>query len=415
MAPSSRDLKEMRLYLGSGKNRKRKADRNSDSNGFLVPKNAQISLTPSLVSENDTSLLPWYSVLCWVTDYFPFAIMIYFCSEVYRFFYPDSQAINVSIIWILLLTAFVLQALASMTSTLFFGDVVEGERNVIVSFAALFFFFSMIFLMFSESYFDIGFNKAYEAFIKTTSDFFVASDLPDIPVERSPVLLFITLSMLFAFLGAMLVFPNFRYARMYACAVKEAEPLSKFLYHIAFFSQYFSLFLFTHPVKNYILHGPYKMLTASHLNSLRIWSVITSMFLRVLVRRAHLQSHLNLAAGALNEIRSQSGNINSLDLQKMVFRYYTYLNVATLQYFLPPILPLTFALLLKTLGNYSWIGKELLYVEMRSESSSLASLTVLLGPSVQQGIWTLFLVISLLHNCLLSLIGFFYNTYIVEA
>lgn len=27
MAPSSRDLKEMRLYLGSGKNRKRKADR----------------------------------------------------------------------------------------------------------------------------------------------------------------------------------------------------------------------------------------------------------------------------------------------------------------------------------------------------------------------------------------------------
>lgn len=46
-----------------------------------------------------------------------------------------------------------------MTSTLFFGDVVEGERNVIVSFAALFFFFSMIFLMFSESYFDIGFNK----------------------------------------------------------------------------------------------------------------------------------------------------------------------------------------------------------------------------------------------------------------
>lgn len=66
-------------------------------------------------------------------------------------------------------------------------------------------------------------------------------------------------------------------------------------------------------------------------------------------------------------------------------------------------------------GNYSWIGKELLYVEMRSESSSLASLTVLLGPSVQQGIWTLFLVISLLHNCLLSLIGFFYNTYIVEA
>lgn len=35
--------------------------------------------------------------------------MIYFCSEVYRFFYPDSQAINVSIIWILLLTAFVLQ------------------------------------------------------------------------------------------------------------------------------------------------------------------------------------------------------------------------------------------------------------------------------------------------------------------
>uniref|UniRef100_A0A0N5AUL0 Transmembrane protein 161B n=1 Tax=Syphacia muris TaxID=451379 RepID=A0A0N5AUL0_9BILA len=390
VAPSNRELKEMMQIANNGKIRKKKLDRDLETNGFLVPKGASIALTAVPVTDSDVSRLPFYSLLCWITDYSHFAILMYCCSEVYLYLFPHSQAVNVSVVWILLLIAFLMQGLAELTGSLFFGSSVEGERNVIVSFAALFFFFSMLFLMFAENYFDIGFKEAYDSFTNTTAKLFAASGLPEMSLDRSPLLLFVTLSLLIAFLGAMLVFPNLRYSRMYAGAVREATPIFK--------------------------------LTAAQLNCLRIWSVILTVFVRLLVKQPHLQSHLNLSVDALRNIKSHSGNINSLDLQKMVFRYFSYLNVATLQYLLPTLLPLSFVFLLKTLGfalsflgDYSWVGKDAEFVLSEVRNDTMASLSVLLGPKVQRGIWTLFLIATMLLNSLISLIGFFYNRYILNV
>ncbi|KHN84608.1 Transmembrane protein, partial [Toxocara canis] len=413
LAPTAQELKEkVPLYI-MGKNRKRKPDKNVETNGFLVPKNADIELILVPVYQDDVQALPMYSTFSWIVDFVTFSLVVYSCSEVFRFFFPVNADINVSIIWILLSVFFVFQALANVTVSLFSGDKVEAERNLVISFALLFFLFSMMFTMFAEGFFDIGFNKAYESFSTSASAFFAASDVP-FPAgvaERSPLLLFISLSVMFALLAGTLLFPNFRYARMYTNTVDEATRFYKFIYHLAFLSQAFSLMLFTHPVKNYLLYGPRKVLSEPGLESLRIMSVLLTMGARVAFRRAHLQSHLNMAADALARMRKQAGNINSMELQRMIFRYFSYINVAALQYFIPALLPALFALLLKTLGNYSWIGKEYPRTSPPVDAQRLASLQVLFNETVQRGIWSLFLVVTLLMNFSLSLIGVVYNSY----
>uniref|UniRef100_A0A915CG21 Transmembrane protein n=1 Tax=Parascaris univalens TaxID=6257 RepID=A0A915CG21_PARUN len=261
LAPTAQQLKEkVPLYI-MGKSRKRKAEKNVETNGFLVPKNADIELVLVPVHPDDVQALPLYSTFSWIVDFIAFSLVVYCFSEVFRFLFPNNTDINISIIWILLSIAFVLQALANVTVSLFSGDNVEAERNLVISFSSLFFLFSMMFTMFAESFFDIGFDKAYESFSKSASAFFAASDVP-LPAgvtQRSPLLLFVALSAMFGLLAGTLLFPNFRYARMYTNAVDEAAPFYKLLYHLAFLSQAFSLMLFTHPVKNYLLYGRRKI------------------------------------------------------------------------------------------------------------------------------------------------------------
>lgn len=46
-----------------------------------------------------------------------------------------------------------------MVVTFFSGEKLEAERNLMISFAAVFFLFSMIFMVFGERFFDVTINK----------------------------------------------------------------------------------------------------------------------------------------------------------------------------------------------------------------------------------------------------------------
>ncbi|VDN58118.1 unnamed protein product [Dracunculus medinensis] len=386
--PTSKELKEKIQIVSATKNRKRR-----------------------FIRYSDILCLPHFITLSWIVDFTVFTLLIYSLSEIFCFIFPDSVDINVSIVWLLLAIGFLLQALANMVVTFFSGEKLEAERNLMISFAAVFFLFSMIFMVFGERFFDVTINKAYESFINSTSEFFTAVDFSDNLQKRSPILLFVSFSVMFAAMSSMLVFPNFRYARMYTNVLNDATPGYKLIYHSVFLLQIFPLILFTNPVRNYLLNGPRIRLTEEELASLRIISTVISTLVRVAFYRSHLQSHLNLAKKSLEKLHTQAGNINNNELQQLVYRYLSYLNVAALQYFIPALLPLFVVLLLKTLGDYSWLGTQHSYAMITRDKKSLASLRLLFNKTVQRGLWSLCLIITLLVNISLSTIGVIYNSY----
>lgn len=70
----------------------------------------------------------------------------------------------------------------------------------------------------------------------------------------------------------------------------------------------------------------------------------------------YLQAYLNLAYHRIEDQKKEAGRITNVDLQKKISSIFYYLCVVTLQYVAPILMCLFFALMYKTLGDYTWTG-----------------------------------------------------------
>uniref|UniRef100_A0A914WT84 Transmembrane protein 161B n=1 Tax=Plectus sambesii TaxID=2011161 RepID=A0A914WT84_9BILA len=434
LPPSVEDLKVAAGHSSATQNakgRRKNARESNDAEGFLVPKSADIALVKVPVKAIDVLQLPLYVEYRWVVDLTVCALAVYAISEFYCYLLYGawSREVNLSIIWCLILVAFCLRALTTLTSALFWTAEDSAERSVVLCFGAVYFLLTMGFIMTADRAFDVGFDQAYSNFTGMANEFLKSQELNLLRSERSPIVLYVILAILFGCLAGMLVFPNFRYARMYTSALKYAaeKPFERLFLHLGFLSPVFVLLLWTHPMKEHLVNGPRKICTEEQLNSVRIFSVVLTAILRYVMYRPHLQAHLNLAFERMVELKQEAGRMNSLELQRMVFRFFSYLCAAALQYFVPVLLQLIFALMLKTLGHYSWLtpfGLPTIFIPYLSGlnpsdpkvfaagdvQNSLTSIYSLFNVTVNRGIWTFILITTTAINFSLSLIGVVYNS-----
>ncbi|XP_020639417.1 transmembrane protein 161B isoform X4 [Pogona vitticeps] len=270
-----------------------------------------------------------------------------------------TQEMNISIVWCLLVLAFAVKILFSLT-THYFKVEEGGERSVCVTFGFFFFVKAMAILIITENYLEFGLESGFSNFSESAVQFFEKQGLESQgPVSKLTFKLF--LAILCSFIGAFLTFPGLRLAQMHLDALSlTTEKITQMLLHINFLAPLLMVLLWVKPItKDYIMNPPLgkenvPLMSEATFDTLRLWVIILLCALRLAMMRNNLQAYLNLAQKCVDQMKKEVGRISTVELQKMVARVFYYLCIIALQYVAPLVMLLHMTLLLKTLGNYSW-------------------------------------------------------------
>ncbi|XP_072438937.1 transmembrane protein 161B isoform X3 [Chiloscyllium punctatum] len=309
---------EEQLQALAGKHQKAKSRKDRKYNGHIeskpltVPKDIDLHLEAKTITELDTRVLHYFPEYQWLVDFAASATVVYIITEVYYSLTNPHNEMNISIVWCLLVLAFVFKALFSLT-THYFKVEEGGERSVCITFGFFFFVKAMAILIVTENYLEFGLETGFANFSDSALQFLEKQGLE-----------------------------------------------SQTLFHINFLSPLIIVLLWVKPItKDYIMNPPLgkesiPLMSEAAYDSLRLWVIVLLCVLRLALIRQHLQAYLNLAQKGIEQMKKEAGRISTKDLQKMVARVFYYLCVIALQYVAPMIMLLHTTLLLKTLGNHSW-------------------------------------------------------------
>ncbi|XP_032640780.1 transmembrane protein 161B isoform X2 [Chelonoidis abingdonii] len=354
---------ELRILAGKQQRGKSKKDRkyngHIENKPLTIPKDIDLHLETKSVTEVDTLALHYFPEYQWLVDFTVSATVVYLVTEAYYSLMKPSQEMNISIVWCLLVLAFAIKILFSLT-THYFKVEDGGERSVCVTFGFFFFVKAMAILIVTENYLEFGLESGFSNFSESAVQFLEKQGLESQgPLSKLTFKLF--LAVLCSLIGAFLTFPGLRLAQMHLDALNLATgKITQTLLHINFLAPLLMVLLWVKPItKDYIMNPSLgkesiPLMSEATFDTVRLWIIILLCALRLAMMRKHLQAYLNLAQKCVDQMKKEAGRISMVDLQKMVARVFYYLCVIALQYVAPLVMLLHTTLLLKTLGNYSW-------------------------------------------------------------
>ncbi|CAI9574771.1 unnamed protein product [Staurois parvus] len=252
---------ELRTLAGKqqlkGKGKKdRKYNGHIENKPLTIPKDIDLHLETRTVTEVDTLALHYFPEYQWLVDFTVAATVVYLITEAYYTFVIPSQEMNISIVWCMLVLAFAIKVLFSLT-THYFKVEDGGERSVCVTFGFFFFVKAMAILIVTENYLEFGLETGFSNFSESAVQFLQKQGLESQgPVSKLTFKLF--LAVLCSLIGAFLTFPGLRLAQMHLDALNYTkETMTQFLLHINFLSPLLMVLLWVKPItKDYILNPP---------------------------------------------------------------------------------------------------------------------------------------------------------------
>lgn len=177
---------ELRTKGGVPKERPAKSkhkQQNGVANGtgsaqFHIPRSIEVELETSPVLERDVVHLRYFTEYQWLVDFSVYAGIVYLCSEVFHYFYPLKQEINLSMVWCLLVIFFALKLLSSLTVLYFQSEESIGERSMVIVACLVYLLIAMIVLIIDERILETGLEDAYTSFNASASKFLTDQGLP---------------------------------------------------------------------------------------------------------------------------------------------------------------------------------------------------------------------------------------------
>ncbi|XP_055625643.1 transmembrane protein 161B [Toxorhynchites rutilus septentrionalis] len=330
---------------------------------FHIPRSLDIQLETADISSYDVVHLRYYTEYQWLVDFSLYASIVYIISEVYLFFVPLKEELNLSMLWCLLVIFFAFKLLASLTLQYFRSEESIGERSTCIVTGLIYLLIAMVILIVPETTLEVGLDQAYKSFNESASVFLEAQGLNSTgPASKIVVRFFIAVSC--GILGALYTFPGLRMARMHWDSLKFCQDRIwlKCLLNLSFAMPFLLVLLWIKPIsRDYLTVRVFSGMSAPILSpeafeSIRLAAVIFAVLLRFVLMPVYLQAYLNLAYSRTEEQKKEAGRITNVELQKQISSIFYYLCVVTLQYVAPILMCLYLALMYKTLGDHTWAG-----------------------------------------------------------
>ncbi|GMR53529.1 hypothetical protein PMAYCL1PPCAC_23724, partial [Pristionchus mayeri] len=408
IAPSNDELRALLPPSADNKSTKqrRKRKEEEDANGFNISRQLPFTLKKGLVRIEELEKFPLYSSIHWLCLFAPACVVVVALSEFFLYWNPKSTDINTSIIWLIVGVAFCLQILARLTALLLSSN---DEKSLLFSLSILIFFGLFVFTVFVDRLFDISLLDAYTHLRRVAGQ--MANEEVVIKPE-SPLLLYLSLVMMFTTIGCSLIFPSFRFATMFQGAYSNAGPIGKIILPSLIILPLFTILTFTHPFRLYMTAGRRVWMTRGELEGARVLLCLAWCLMRVLLCTPFLQVHLDLAYDKVAVLQKQSGKIKNVELQSLILQYYSYLCPAIAQYLTPTALVLFLSLLLKVTTGIAFWGQATVVADTTSPLSP--SLSAVFNATVCRSMFSFSLLSVVLLDFSLSLCAFVYNSYLIR-
>lgn len=367
--PSDQDLKKAAgIAPNKGKRKRNRLENLKMQLGledtFTVPKNINLELTTKPVHLVHLLLLEYLSEFRWLVDFSCVALTVYTITELYYAVIDVGSELNLSLIWLVMMVGFVVHTLFHLTA-LYFQTEDAGERSVCVTFSFFFLVIAMATLVVDEDILEFGLEDAHDEFLEGATAFLkektMESDGP-----MSLITFKVILTIVATVIGGILTFPGLRYAKMYIDAQKHycEKRFIIFGLHISFLFPLFISLMWVKPVARTYFKSPNlgegfddksePLMSDETFDLIRFCLIPIFCLLRFCLTTVHLQSHLNMAKERFDSMKMEAGRINSLELQKMIIRVFSYLCVVALQYVAPLLLLMSVSCLLKTSSGISF-------------------------------------------------------------
>ncbi|XP_047347102.1 transmembrane protein 161B [Vespa velutina] len=330
---------------------------------FHVPRNLDLTLKSAKITVLDVIHLKYYMEYQWLLDFSIYATIVYAMTEVYNYFYPIKNEINLSMLWCTLVLGFAFKVLLSFWIRYFKGEESVGERSTCIVSGFTYLLIAMIVLIIDEKTLEIGLEKAYTSFNHSASLFLDNQGLSSTgPASKIVVKFFLALWC--GFIVSLFTFPGLRVSKMHWDALRyyKDRKLLLLIANISFASPLLLICLWVKPIsRDYLtvriftgMNGP--LMTAATFESMRLIVIILVLLLKIILMPMYLQSYLNLAVSRLESQKKEAGRITNVELQRKIAAVFYYLCVVALQFIVPIIMCLFFTFMYKTLGNYTWEG-----------------------------------------------------------
>ncbi|KFB48104.1 AGAP004945-PA-like protein [Anopheles sinensis] len=320
------------------------------SGTFHIPRSLDIQLDTIPIASYDIVHLRFYTEYQWLVDFSLYSAIVYTISE----YFQSEESI--------------------------------GERSTCIVTGLVYLLIAMMILIVPEHTLEVGLDRAYQSFNQSASSFLEGQGLnssyvitcndmtneiviivtffsiPSGPASKIVVKFFIAVSC--GILGALFTFPGLRMARMHWDSLKFCKDRLwlKLLLNVSFAMPFLLVILWVKPLaRDYLTSRVFSGMTAPILSTeafetMRLAAVVVAVVLRFLLMPVYLQAYLNLAYERVEEQKKEAGRITNVELKKKITSIFYYLCVVTLQYVAPILMCLFFALMYKTLGEYTWSG-----------------------------------------------------------